>query len=251
MMELVQQNVIESLALKGDISGLKPQEKVIYYAQLCERLGLDPLTNPFMPLKLNGKEVLYASKGATDQLARVHKVSRAITSREKIEDVYVVTARATLPDGRSEEAVGAVPLGNLKGDALANALMKAETKAKRRVTLSIIGLGMLDETELETIPVQAMQAIPAYQLPESTETPRKPEDTARATTASADTRVTIGADRAEKMKKELERLGFNHDEQLDLITEALGVVLSGLEQLTDSEAMDVWKLAKTASKQTA
>jgi hypothetical protein len=43
-------------------------------------------------------------------------------------------------------------VGNLKGDALANALMKAETKAKRRVTLSIAGLGWLDETELETIP---------------------------------------------------------------------------------------------------
>jgi hypothetical protein len=30
--------------------------------------------------------------------------------------------------------------------------MKAETKAKRRVTLSLAGLGWLDETELETIP---------------------------------------------------------------------------------------------------
>jgi hypothetical protein len=40
----------------------------------------------------------------------------------------------------------------LKGDALANALMKAETKSKRRVTLSICGLGMLDETEVDTIP---------------------------------------------------------------------------------------------------
>jgi len=45
-----------------------------------------------------------------------------------------------------------VALGTLKGDALANALMKCETKAKRRVTLSLAGLGWLDETELETIP---------------------------------------------------------------------------------------------------
>src|SRR6185312_3719783 len=30
--------------------------------------------------------------------------------------------------------------------------MKAETKAKRRVTLSICGLGMLDETEVDSIP---------------------------------------------------------------------------------------------------
>jgi hypothetical protein len=30
--------------------------------------------------------------------------------------------------------------------------MKAETKAKRRVTLSLVGLGLLDESELATIP---------------------------------------------------------------------------------------------------
>ena len=33
-----------------------------------------------------------------------------------------------------------------------NAKLKAITKAKRRVTLSICGLGFLDETEIETIP---------------------------------------------------------------------------------------------------
>nr|MBA2706681.1 hypothetical protein [Gemmatimonadaceae bacterium] len=48
--------------------------------------------------------------------------------------------------------IGVVTMGALKGDALANALMKAVTKAKRRVTFSICGLGTLDETELETIP---------------------------------------------------------------------------------------------------
>jgi phage tail sheath protein FI len=35
--------------------------------------------------------------------------------------------------------------------------MKAETKAKRRVTLSICGLNMLDESEVESIPQQAKQ----------------------------------------------------------------------------------------------
>ena len=78
-----------------------------------------------------------------------------ITSREQVGDTYLVIARATMPDGRTDESLGAVPIGNLKGDMFANALMKAETKAKRRVTLSICGLGMLDETELETIPTAA------------------------------------------------------------------------------------------------
>jgi len=47
------------------------------------------------------------------------------------------------------EATGAVDIKGLTGKNLANAFMKAETKAKRRVTLSICGLGFLDESEVE------------------------------------------------------------------------------------------------------
>ena len=49
----------------------------------------------------------------------------------------------------------------LAGDALVNAKLKAITKAKRRVTLSICGLGFLDETEIETIPTAAPHSQPA------------------------------------------------------------------------------------------
>jgi hypothetical protein len=66
-------------------------------------------------------------------------------------DIYIITARAKDRTGREDESTGAVAVRTLKGDALANALMKCETKAKRRVTLSIAGLGWLDETELATI----------------------------------------------------------------------------------------------------
>ena len=54
-------------------------------------------------------------------------------------------------------------------NALANAIMKAETKAKRRVTLSICGLGMLDETELETIKDYSEEIVP--QIVPSVDTP--------------------------------------------------------------------------------
>ncbi len=54
--------------------------------------------------------------------------------------------------GREDESIGALPITNLKGEALSNAIMKCETKAKRRVTLSICGLSMMDETEVESIP---------------------------------------------------------------------------------------------------
>jgi hypothetical protein len=111
-------------------------------------------------------------------------MSIVITSRERLGELYLVTARATDRHGRTDESLGAVALGQLKGDALANALMKAETKAKRRVTLSLAGLGWLDETEIASIPGARLgdDAAPKS-LPEGendSETSRISRDEARA-----------------------------------------------------------------------
>jgi hypothetical protein len=153
---IVSQNrgeVIEQVIINGDLSKLTPESRIEYYRGVCRSLGLNPLTKPFDYITLNGKLTLYAKRDATDQLRKIHQVSVAITGRERIDDVYVVSAKASTPDGREDESIGAVNVLNLRGDALANALMKAETKAKRRVTLSIVGLGWLDETEIDTVPV--------------------------------------------------------------------------------------------------
>jgi hypothetical protein len=144
--------LLERVVIGGDLSKLTPAERLRYYRDVCASVGLNPLTKPFEYLHLNAKLVLYARRDATDQLRKLHGVSITITGREQHGDVYAVVARATGKDGRTDEAIGAVATGGLKGDALANALMKAETKSKRRVTLSICGLGMLDETEVDTIP---------------------------------------------------------------------------------------------------
>jgi hypothetical protein len=142
---------LEQVLISGDLSALSPDQAVAYYARVCESVGLNPLTQPFEYLKLNGRMILYARRAATEQLRRIHRVSIAIASREVVEGCYVVTARATTPDGRTDENIGAVPVHGLKGENLANALMKAETKAKRRVTLAICGLSFLDESELEGV----------------------------------------------------------------------------------------------------
>lgn len=144
--------ILSSLILRGDISGLSPQQRVQYVTNLCQRLGLDPLTQPFKILKLQGKEVLYADKGCAQQLCKIYNISTEVTKREKIEDIYVVTVRAIGKDGRFTDEDGAVTIGASKGDTLANAMMKAITKAKRRAVLAFCGLGMLDETEIVTIP---------------------------------------------------------------------------------------------------
>lgn len=158
--------IMERVLLAGDLSKLSPSDRLFYYSKVCESVGLNPLTRPFEYINLNSKLVLYAKRDATDQLRKIHKVSVTITKRETMEGVHIVTARAKDKDGREDEATGAVNIANLKGEALANAFMKAETKAKRRVTLSICGLGLLDETEIEDARAPQLTGGEAPQPPE-------------------------------------------------------------------------------------
>jgi hypothetical protein len=146
---------LERVLVEGDLGGLTGPQRIQYYERVCASVGLNPLTQPFEYLKLQGKTVLYAKRAATDQLRRIHNVSVNVVSREKMDGIYVVTARATMPDGRTDESIGAVPVEGLKGEAYANALMKAESKAKRRVTLAICGLSLLDELEVESVQINA------------------------------------------------------------------------------------------------
>ena len=149
-----QTSIANQLILQGDLSKLSAGDKVRYYNGYCERMGLDPFTKPFDILRLNGKEVLYCTRSGTQQLNKLHKVSHLITSRDTNAEagVYIVTSKASLPDGRCTESIGAVNIAGLKGEMYANAIMKAETKAKRRATLDLLGLGVLDESEAESIP---------------------------------------------------------------------------------------------------
>jgi hypothetical protein len=143
---------LEKVIIGGDLSKLSAGERLSFYKRTCDSLGLNPYTKPFEYITLNGKLTLYARKDATEQLRAIHGVSITKLEREISEGVYVVTAYLTNKDGRQDSSIGAVSIDGLKGEARANAMMKSETKAKRRGTLSICGLGMLDETEVETIP---------------------------------------------------------------------------------------------------
>lgn len=138
--------------VQGDLAKLTEPQRAEYYGNVCNSLGLNPLTRPFDFIVLNGKMQLYTRKDCTDQLRKRDRVSVQIVGRDTMDGVHIVTARATLPDGRTDESSGAVPVKGKAGEDLANAIMKCETKAKRRVTLSICGLGFTDESELDSIP---------------------------------------------------------------------------------------------------
>tara|TARA_R100000664_G_C2758548_1_gene147523 strand:+ start:4063 stop:4965 length:903 start_codon:yes stop_codon:yes gene_type:complete len=143
---------VEALLLDGDLAKLTIEDRLAYYRNVCESIGLDWKTQPFNYLRLNGKLQLYPTKRCTDQLRTIRKISidevKIIPSNDGI---YCISAKASDGDGRTDSDIGAVETTGLKGTMLANAMKKAVTQAKRRVTLSICGLGMLDETEIEQI----------------------------------------------------------------------------------------------------
>ena len=150
--------LMESVLLQGDLSKLSPAQRVSYYQKVCESTGLNPLTRPFDYLNLNGKLTLYARKDATDQLRNINGVSIDDVDIVETATQFIVKVKGHNKDGRTDVEVGVVNKTDMQGN-LANIQMKGVTKAKRRLTLSLCGLGWLDETEVETIP--GARVIPA------------------------------------------------------------------------------------------
>jgi hypothetical protein len=142
---------LEAYIAAGDIGKLGPDQRIALYRAVCDSMGLNPLTQPFQYLTLSGKTVLYATKSCTEQLRSIHGVSVVRMEREIIGDILTVTVAVTERTGREDISTGSVSLAGLKGENLSNAHMKAETKAKRRATLSICGLAVLDESEVDSI----------------------------------------------------------------------------------------------------
>jgi hypothetical protein len=142
--------IMESVLLGGDLSKLSAEQRVSYYRGVCESVGLNPLTKPFDYMTLNGKLTLYAKKDATDQLRNLNKVSIDDIDIVENETQFLVKVKGHDSTGRTDVEIGVVAKKDMQGN-LGNVQMKAVTKAKRRLTLSLCGLGWLDETEVETI----------------------------------------------------------------------------------------------------
>lgn len=154
---------IDTALFRGDVSKLSDEERTVHMRNMCESIGVNPLTGPIGYITLpNGKMVPYVKKDGTDQLRKIHSVNIEIVNRTAQGDLLTVHARATDKTGRRDEDFGVVSIAGLRGEAAANAMLKAVTKAKRRVTLSICGLGWLDESEVEDI--EGAKAVPFANL---------------------------------------------------------------------------------------
>ena len=162
-------NTLSALVLNADLSKLTNEQRLMYYKHRCDAAGLDPATKPFDLITLQGKQVLYATKECSAQLSSKHGIVCEILEQKTDSGVRMVTVRARAKDGRQTDDIGCVPIANLSGADLANACMKAVTKAKRRAVLSLCGLGATDEEELDTVETSPASP-PAMTLPKKQKT---------------------------------------------------------------------------------
>lgn len=158
------EKTVEQIVLSGDLTQLTDQQRLVHYNNVCDSMDIDPRPHPLEYMVVddpNGgrRLVLYALKNCTDQLRSRRKIRITKLTREITEDMITYTAEAEDKDGGADISTGSVSTKGKKGSDLSNASMFAETKAKRRVTLSISGAGLLDETEIADI--NAPTSLPA------------------------------------------------------------------------------------------
>jgi len=233
MSELAQQSTevaakVYQTLVNGNLATLSTEERVNYYNAVCQSIGLNPLTKPFEFITLNGKLTLYALKGCTDQLRAIHGISIDPPTIVQTDQWITVTVSGTDRHGRRDSEIGVVAAKDMQGHH-GNALMKAMTKAKRRLTLSMCGLGMLDETEVDDIPgYQKQEASP---VPETASQPMKDEESRKilksiGKTGKAPEAVQWRSD----WKAALEEVGLDMTETV-LAFAATGVVLESAQDL--------------------
>lgn len=138
---------VGKLVLQGDLSSLSESDRVTFYHAYCESMGLNPVTQPLAYIKVQGTTKLYPKKEAAEQLRMMHGVNFPQGPNLSFQDDLVIVTQVATHGDRQDADVGIVSLAKLQGEARANAIMKAITKAKRRVTLSILGLGFFNQYE--------------------------------------------------------------------------------------------------------
>lgn len=231
-------DILESVLIKGDISKLTPEERATYYLRVCDSIGLNPLTRPLEYITLSGRLTLYAKKDCTDQLRKLNGISIKIVSQDLLDDLLSVHVSATDQTGRTDEDVGVVTFpATLKGEARANTIMKGVTKAKRRVTLSISGLGFLDETEVDDIPLASRPPVARANV--MLDAPDTPQTSAPAAASAAPAATSHPAGAAEDDSARIERL----DRELGLAAEGGG---ASLKTVWDKIALDDRKVLVVA-----
>lgn len=135
-------------AANGSIRHLTNPEKRELLAKICNSLGLNQYTMPFRIYRdTKGDEFVYATKECCAQLKHIMGINITSITHVIEHGLIIATASGINKQNRMSTDMGCVFIGDLVGDNLANAIMWAVTKAKRRLTLDLAGLGVLADVE--------------------------------------------------------------------------------------------------------
>lgn len=156
--------IAETALIQGDLRAMSQEQRVDYYLRLCDSVGLNPYSKPFIYVEMKGKLVLYPTKSVTNQLAKIHGLSFSPPDVKIADDMIMVTVTVKDRNGRTDTDMGIVPAPKGMGEDRANAIMKAITKAKRRAVFSLVGMnGVVDEIEgnnIDIIPNEIAESLP-------------------------------------------------------------------------------------------
>lgn len=249
---ILQDEKLWQVVASGDLKGLSPAQKSAYYLYRCRVEGLNPASQPFTYMNMQGKEILYGGKTAADQLRKLHGIS--IVSVEVDDDGEYIRCAVRVRDttGREDYEEGIVFTGTSKGAQRANDRMKAISKAKRRATYSICGTGVLDETEVADIPGSPLNAVVSSGIASEArasvaldgETMSMPEGQA-VDTETGEVTTKTGNEMLAEIKTMREYLGWS---SADVLSEAkkLGHDMKKIDGIT---AMHTWLDAAVRSEQ--
>jgi hypothetical protein len=158
-----------AIQVTGDLKGMTLVQKAEFLANLARAEGIPCFPAPYAigVDKKTGKESIISKKTRAEALRNRDRISLEtryfgpLKVGEKVDEMFwQATVRATAPDGRVDENVGIVFLGGLLGEDKSNKMMAALTKAENRVTYSICGASMVDETEADSAGFKVVPAPP-------------------------------------------------------------------------------------------
>ncbi len=159
--------LINAYLRTGELQGFSDEMLNDIYAKECRRLNLDPFDRPFDVISFKkGSLRLYLTSKGNDTLAAIHNISRVTIHQPQVRVVQKALlvycqSEAILPAGRRQSASAFLPYNEV---TLATDLMKIETKAERRATMKLMGIGALLEDDLSSIPNVMLPAVEPKQL---------------------------------------------------------------------------------------
>jgi hypothetical protein len=145
-------HILTNLGLNGSVSHFDKSQKQALLSKLCITLGLNEELQPFrIYSNTRGEEYIYATKECCAQLRHrecisIHEIGEPIFANSTIS----VRVKGSNKHGRESWEIGSVGVvPELSPSQVAHGVMTAVTKAKRRLTLCLSGLGVLADVELE------------------------------------------------------------------------------------------------------